>query len=106
MGRNRVLPVRLWARRLPQAVARLGRQQRRGMSAELDDGRECAELPEWGFAIGVCMGVVGSIGINIGQNIQALGLQELPELDRAKPCRVRRSCDPCERATCQYCFKR
>ena len=60
------------------------------MSEELDDGRECTELPEWGFAIGVSMGVVGSIGINIGQNIQALGLQELPELDRAKPCQSKK----------------
>jgi hypothetical protein len=72
-------------------------------------------LPEWGFWVGVGMyarpalqpqasaarahtvdvytryrrGVLGSIGINIGQNIQATGLQKLPEFQRAKPCNSR-----------------
>ena len=52
-------------------------------------GPECGELPEFGLAIGVVMGVFGSVGINIGQNIQAAGLQELPVLDRLKPCKSR-----------------
>ena len=51
---------------------------------------ECgSEMPESGFAIGVAMGVAGSIGINIGQNLQASGLQALPELERVKPCKSR-----------------
>ena len=36
------------------------------MSEELDDGRECTELPEWGFAIGVSMGVVGELAVAQG----------------------------------------
>ena len=32
---------------------------------------ECGELPEGGFIIGVVMGIFGSIGINVGQNIRA-----------------------------------
>ena len=51
---------------------------------------DCGELPSWGFAIGVLMGCVGSIGINIGQNIQASGLQALPELERVRPCQSRK----------------
>ena len=35
------------------------------------------------------MGVIGSIGINIGQNLQASGMQALPEEDRARPSRSR-----------------
>ena len=32
------------------------------------------------------MGVIGSIGINIGQNLQATGMQALPENQRSRPC--------------------
>ena len=48
--------------------------------------RECDPLPSWGLPVGVAMGVIGSIGINVGQNIQAAGLQKLPKLERARPC--------------------
>ena len=40
--------------------------------------RECLELPPILMPIGVLMGVFGSIGINIGQNLQADGIQSLP----------------------------
>ena len=51
----------------------------------------CEALPSWGLLIGVAMGVFGSIGINIGQNIQARGIAQLDEagLDVEKPCRSR-----------------
>ena len=55
----------------------------------VEDSAGCAELPDYGLVLGVLMGVVGSIGINIGQNLQAAGLQKLPELERAKPCKSR-----------------
>ena len=45
----------------------------------------CEELPSWGYPLGIVMGIFGSIGINIGQNLQASGLQALPEKDRVKP---------------------
>ena len=40
---------------------------------------QCQEMPPWGFVVGVLMGVVGSIGINIGQNLQAAGIMQMPE---------------------------
>ena len=49
------------------------------------EASECEEMPAGAFPIGVCMGVFGSIGINIGQNLQASGLQALPEEKRHKP---------------------
>ena len=42
-----------------------------------------------GFVIGVSMGVCGSIGINIGQNLQAAGIQSLDMEDRTKPHKSR-----------------
>ena len=42
-----------------------------------------------GFVIGVSMGVCGSIGINIGQNLQAAGIQSLDIEDRTKPHKSR-----------------
>ena len=44
----------------------------------------CQELPDWGPPVGIFMGVLGSIGINIGQNLQADGLRDLPESLREK----------------------
>ena len=58
-------------------------------SEDAADSAGCAELPDYGLVLGVLMGVVGSVGINIGQNIQASGLQKLPDLERAKPCKSR-----------------
>ena len=51
-----------------------------------DVAAACRAPPEWGVSIGVCMGVFGSIGINIGQNLQASGLRAMPEEARANPC--------------------
>lgn len=53
------------------------------------DGYTCNALPEWGGAVGVVMGVFGSIGINVGQNLQAAGIQKLPEESRHKPQKSR-----------------
>ena len=39
----------------------------------------CQALPSWGLLVGVAMGVAGSIGINIGQNLQAAGIMKLEE---------------------------
>ena len=47
----------------------------------------CSDPPAWGFGVGILMGVLGSIGMNIGQNLQASGLQSLPETERFKPMR-------------------
>ena len=51
---------------------------------------QCGELPPWGLYVGVTMGIFGSVGINIGQNIQAAALQALPELERVKPHKSKR----------------
>ena len=45
----------------------------------------CNELPSGSVSIGVLMGVGGSMGINVGQNLQATGLQSLPEELTLKP---------------------
>lgn len=37
------------------------------------------------FVVGLVMAVAGSIGINIGMNIQSIGLKRLPEDQRSKP---------------------
>jgi hypothetical protein len=50
---------------------------------------ECGELPGWGLYIGVVMGIIGSVGINVGQNLQAAGLQALALPMRTKPCNSR-----------------
>ena len=42
-------------------------------------GLVCTELPSWGAPLGIVFGVFGSIGINVGQNMQADGIQGLPE---------------------------
>ena len=39
---------------------------------------DCNDLPEWGLGVGVAMSVAGSIGINVGQNLQASGIEKLP----------------------------
>ena len=43
-----------------------------------DTSRTCIKFPPALFPIGVVMGVFGSIGINVGQNLQADGIQQLP----------------------------
>ena len=47
---------------------------------------DCEPLPSWGFWLGVGMGVIGSIGINVGQNFQAEAMQQLPPEERGNPC--------------------
>ena len=39
----------------------------------------CQELPAFGPYVGVVMGVAGSIGINVGQNLQAGGIRALAD---------------------------
>jgi len=60
-----------------------------GDVASNSTGIVCEELPTWGVPVGIAMGVVGSIGINIGQNLQATGLAAMAEEDRAHPHRSR-----------------
>ena len=50
-----------------------------------DPGLKCTALPAWGFGVGVLMGIAGSIGINVGQNMQATALDQLPEELKSKP---------------------
>lgn len=58
-----------------------------GTAAQL---QECTELAEWGLPVGIVLGVIGSIGINVGQNLQSSGIQALsPEL-RPKPWKSRK----------------
>ena len=45
----------------------------------------CDPLPSWGIGVGVAMGVAGSIGINIGQNVQAMGIKTLDPSDYTSP---------------------
>ena len=45
----------------------------------------CKELPAWGVPVGIGLSVAGSIGINVGQNLQAAGIAHLPEELRTKP---------------------
>jgi hypothetical protein len=46
----------------------------------------CKEkLPEWGVPFGVILSTVASIGINIGQNMQAQGINRLTEEQKAAP---------------------
>jgi hypothetical protein len=56
-----------------------------GADAPLDLAVVCKALPSWGLAVGVLMGVAGSVGINIGQNIQAMSMQKLDEKGLARP---------------------
>jgi hypothetical protein len=51
---------------------------------------DCNALPPWGSSVGILMGVVGSIGINTGQNIQAAGMRTLSEKDRLTPYKSKR----------------
>jgi hypothetical protein len=49
----------------------------------------CNPLPSWGVPVGIVAGVVGSVGINIGQNLQATGLLALPPEDSLRPHKSR-----------------
>ena len=46
---------------------------------------ECEAKPSWGVPVGIALSTVASIGINIGQNLQAAGISKLPEAERSKP---------------------
>ena len=39
--------------------------------------------------LGIIMGVFGSVGINVGQNIQANGIQTLPPEQRNRPWKAK-----------------
>ena len=55
------------------------------MASNLTAAVECQVLPGWAIPVGIVMGVFGSIGINIGQNLQADGIAALPEEKRGSP---------------------
>ena len=42
-----------------------------------DEERDTVELPLWSIALGLVLGLLGSIAINTGNNLQSMGLQEL-----------------------------
>ena len=68
-----------------------------GSHSAADGHIECAfgcSPVEMCYALGIVIHVVGSIGINIGQNLQASGLQTLDEAKRhrARGFRARQSC--------------
>jgi hypothetical protein len=50
----------------------------------------CTTMPEWGLGVGILMGTAGSIGINVGQNIQAMGIKELDPIYFSQPWRSKR----------------
>ena len=57
------------------------------MSAAAEPPR-CSDISSGlGFVVGVLMGVVGSIGINVGQNLQASGITSLSLDGRSRPWR-------------------
>ena len=45
---------------------------------------QCKQPPAWGEPVGVIAGAFASVGINIGQNMQADGIRKLPEHQREK----------------------
>ena len=74
-------------RRRPSAVVMLAlaasvAEAQPDASAAAPDAAACQELPAWGVPVGIAMGTVASIGINIGQNLQADGIRNLPESQR------------------------
>lgn len=56
-------------------------------SSPSSSAAECDSFPAWGLTIGVLMGVLGSIGINVGQNLQATGVRSLHVKDQPFPWR-------------------
>ena len=52
-----------------------------------DEERDTVELPLWSIALGLVLGLLGSVAINTGNNLQSMGLKELQkreELDEAR----------------------
>lgn len=47
-----------------------------------------SDAESWSVLIGILMGLVGSVMINIGQNLQAMAMQSSPAV-KAKPCTSR-----------------
>ena len=64
------------------------------MSSNVSDvsASTCSDPPAWGLLLGISMGVCGSIGINVGQNVQAMGLMAMPAEQRTKPFASRQWC--------------
>ena len=58
-------------------------------STDAEAGPSCKELPSWGAPVGIALGSFASVGINIGQNMQADGIATLPEELQAKPFKSR-----------------
>ena len=54
-------------------------------SLRSSNASQCQELPAWGYSVGIAMSVAGSVGINVGQNLQAAGIAHLPEESRGSP---------------------
>jgi len=46
------------------------------------EARDTVELPLWSIVLGLVLGLLGSIAINTGNNIQSLGLKELQEKEK------------------------
>ena len=42
-----------------------------------DEERDTVELPLWSIALGLVLGLLGSVAINTGNNLQSMGLKEL-----------------------------
>lgn len=49
----------------------------------------CQELPEWGAPVGIALSSFASVGINIGQNMQADGIRALPKELQMAPYKSR-----------------
>lgn len=54
-----------------------------------DVAAACDSFEGWEVPVGVAMGVLGSIGMNVGQNMQATGVRSLPEAVQQFPWRSR-----------------
>ena len=49
-----------------------------------DEERDTVELPLWSIALGLVLGLLGSIAINTGNNLQSMGLKELQKTGGAR----------------------
>jgi hypothetical protein len=52
-------------------------------------GLSCKALPSWGGPVGIVLGSFASVGINIGQNMQADGIKLLPLEEQMMPWKSR-----------------
>ena len=76
-GEYRRRPTRRGDRR-PAAMAPTGAPTAAPSQPVLtDEERDTVELPMWSIALGLVLGLLGSIAINTGNNLQSMGLKEL-----------------------------